>query len=427
MTQRPTLFGAELRRLRIEAGLSLSRLAGILHYSKGYLSKIETGSKRPSADFARRCDAELSAGGKLSELVGDQSPETPPPSEITTNGDEVWVLRLDSSGSSSFQPVDRRSVLTAGAASVVAFGMGGARPAVAATGSVEPFQVMFEQLRKLGQTTSPSVVLPGLIAQTHSLRALANNAKPRQAAEVLALTARYAEFAGWMTQEAGDDRAAMWWTDRSVELAEAGGDRRLGAYALVRRALVNLYRHDARQTIDVARLARQNALTDHIRGWAALHEAQGHALAGDYDACMRTLDIAREHLNAARPESGPSLGPTNLSDPAAMVAGWCLHDLGRTREASEVLDREVDALPEQALRSRARYGIRRALSHATAGEIEHACALAADALPIVDAVTSATVLTDLRKLSQLLARHHRVPAVQALQPALVASLHDQNA
>ncbi|WP_268952361.1 hypothetical protein [Saccharopolyspora karakumensis] len=42
------------------------------------------------------------------------------------------------------------------------------------------------------------------------LRALAHNAKPGQAAEILVLTARYAEYAGWMTQEAGDDRAAMW-------------------------------------------------------------------------------------------------------------------------------------------------------------------------------------------------------------------------
>ncbi|GAB3700940.1 hypothetical protein GCM10027597_64550 [Saccharopolyspora tripterygii] len=427
MSQRPTLFGAELRRLRTEAGLSLSRMAGLLHYSKGYLSKIETGGKRPSPDFARRCDAELDAGGKLSALVPDQSPRTPPPSEITTNGDEVWVLRLDSSGGSSFQPMDRRSVLTAGAASAVAFGMGGTRAAVAGTGSLEPFQVMFDQLRTLGQTASPSLVLPGLIAQTHSLRELAFNAPPRHAPEILALTARYAEFAGWMTQEAGDDRAAMWWTDKSVELAEAGGDHRLSAYALVRRALVEIYRHDARQAIDVAQLARQKAITDRVRGWAALHEAQGHALAGDYDTCMRTLDVAREHLSAAQPEPGPTLGASNLSDPVAMIAGWCLHDLGRTGAATEVLDREVGALPEQALRSRARYGIRQALAHATDGEIERACAITTETLPIVDAVTSATVLTDLRKLSQMLARHHRVPAVQALQPALIASLHHQSA
>ncbi|MEB3368588.1 transcriptional regulator [Saccharopolyspora mangrovi] len=322
--------------------------------------------------------------------------------------------------------MDRRSMLSAGAASVVAFGMGGTH-AVAETGSAEPFRVMFDQLRKLGQTASPSLVLPSLVAQTHSLREMARNAKPAQTAEILALTARYAEFAGWMTQEAGDDRAAMWWTDRSVELAEAGGDRRLGAHALVRRALVALYRHDARQTVEVAQLARRQALTDRIRGWAALHEAQGHALAGDHARCMRTLDVAREHLSAARPEPGPTLGASHLSDPATMIAGWCLHDLGRPRAATEVLDREVSALPEQALRSRARYGLRRALAHAAAGEIEHACALTTEALPGVDAVTSATVLTDLRKLSQLLTRHHRVPAVQALQPALVASLHHRSA
>ncbi|WP_245775833.1 transcriptional regulator [Saccharopolyspora flava] len=321
--------------------------------------------------------------------------------------------------------MDRRSVLTAGAASVVAFGVGGSR-AVAAGGATEPFQAMFAQLRALGQTASPSLVLPSLIAQAHSLRDLARNANPAQAAEILALTARYAEFAGWMTQEAGDDRAALWWTDKSVRLAEAGGDQSLGAYALVRRALVTLYRHDARETIDVAQRARRDALTDRIRGWAALHEAQGHALAGDYDRCMRTLDLARGHLDAARPEPGPVLGASNLSDPVSMITGWCLHDLGRTDRAAEVLDREVTGLPEQALRSRARYGLRRALAHAAAGEIEHACALTTEVLPVVDAVTSATVLTDLRKLNQLLARHHRVPAVQALQPALITSLHHHN-
>jgi transcriptional regulator with XRE-family HTH domain len=65
----PISFGAELRRLRTAAGLSLTGLAGLVHYSKGYLSKIETGHQRPHPDLARRCDAVLDAAGTLTALV----------------------------------------------------------------------------------------------------------------------------------------------------------------------------------------------------------------------------------------------------------------------------------------------------------------------------------------------------------------------
>ncbi|MGM0364776.1 helix-turn-helix domain-containing protein, partial [Streptomyces griseoaurantiacus] len=62
-------FGAALRRARGERGLSLAALARLVHYSKGYLSKIENGGKPPTADLARRCDEALRAGGALSRLV----------------------------------------------------------------------------------------------------------------------------------------------------------------------------------------------------------------------------------------------------------------------------------------------------------------------------------------------------------------------
>ncbi|WP_322770013.1 helix-turn-helix domain-containing protein [Frankia sp. Cr1] len=61
-------FGVELRRLREEAHLSQSDLAKKINYSKGYLSKIETGRARPNPDFARRCD-EILDTNRLSELA----------------------------------------------------------------------------------------------------------------------------------------------------------------------------------------------------------------------------------------------------------------------------------------------------------------------------------------------------------------------
>ncbi|GAA2257248.1 hypothetical protein GCM10010415_18260 [Streptomyces atrovirens] len=62
-------FPARLRRLRQARGLSLADLARQTHYSKGYLSKIETGTKRATADVARICDRVLGAEGELLRLV----------------------------------------------------------------------------------------------------------------------------------------------------------------------------------------------------------------------------------------------------------------------------------------------------------------------------------------------------------------------
>ncbi|MFD8792093.1 nSTAND1 domain-containing NTPase [Streptomyces vinaceus] len=70
-------FPAQLRRLRVQRGLSLADLARRTHYSKGYLSKIETGAKRVTHDVALRCDRVLEAGGTLLQLVPEA--EVPKP------------------------------------------------------------------------------------------------------------------------------------------------------------------------------------------------------------------------------------------------------------------------------------------------------------------------------------------------------------
>lgn len=62
-------FGAELRGLRMAAGWSLADLAERIHYSKGYLSKVENGHAPPNEALATLCDEELGTGGTLSAMV----------------------------------------------------------------------------------------------------------------------------------------------------------------------------------------------------------------------------------------------------------------------------------------------------------------------------------------------------------------------
>ncbi|MGW0515890.1 nSTAND1 domain-containing NTPase [Crossiella sp. NPDC003009] len=72
-----TGFGAGLRRLRTERGLSLTQVAQLVHYSKGYLSNIENGRKPVNPGLARRLDEALAADGELTGLVGLDHPRCP--------------------------------------------------------------------------------------------------------------------------------------------------------------------------------------------------------------------------------------------------------------------------------------------------------------------------------------------------------------
>jgi tetratricopeptide (TPR) repeat protein/transcriptional regulator with XRE-family HTH domain len=62
-------FGERLRTLRAERGLSLAELSTRVHYSKGYLSKVENGDKPPTVQLARGCDQALGADGSLLRML----------------------------------------------------------------------------------------------------------------------------------------------------------------------------------------------------------------------------------------------------------------------------------------------------------------------------------------------------------------------
>lgn len=58
-------FAELLRTVRADRCVSLTELAGQIHYSRTLISRIETGQRFPSRDFAERADAVLRAGGSL--------------------------------------------------------------------------------------------------------------------------------------------------------------------------------------------------------------------------------------------------------------------------------------------------------------------------------------------------------------------------
>jgi tetratricopeptide (TPR) repeat protein len=240
----------------------------------------------------------------------------------------------------------------------------------------------------------------------------------------MVLAARFAEYTGWITQELGDDHRAIWWTNLAVDLAEAGGDPEMAAYALVRQALVALYRHDAATTVRLARAAQERTRDARVLGLAAQREAQGHALAGEYGDCMRAMDRAGKALQVAsrRDDTGPVIGTSQVSDPVATATGWCLFDLGQPERSADILRHELDRIPHHAFRARARYGGRLALALAAAGDPEQACAVLDPVLDTYEAIGSATLRTDLVDLNRELNRWHRLDAIRGTRLRLLAAL-----
>lgn len=64
-----TAFGPELRRRRIELGLSQGEFARLVVYSPSYISKLESGRKLPTSAVALTCDGALRADGELAALA----------------------------------------------------------------------------------------------------------------------------------------------------------------------------------------------------------------------------------------------------------------------------------------------------------------------------------------------------------------------
>lgn len=382
-------FGELLREHRIAAGLSMGQLAKLIHYSKGYLSKIENDVKPPTPTVARLCDGVLDVGGLLIEAAALTSPA-----------------------------LGRGQVLLTGTALGAGALAGGPRP-VPDEQVIAGMRTSFEQLRGLGLHTSPMVVLEPLKALQHTVHGLARENTGPVGTRLLRLAARIAEYTGWMSQEAGDEQGALWWTRHASELSRAAGDPDIASYAFVRESGLALYRQDAATTINLAQQAQWIGRAGaRVLALAARREAQGHALAGDRYAAEIAFDRAAELMVSAHPDAPyPALGPS-ASDPLELARGWALCDLGLNAEAATVLGCQLARVPVTSRRTRARYGTRRSLAHALSGEVDESCRTFAAMVDDVAHVDSATIRTDLRQLAKTLGRWHNHGAVREISPHL---------
>lgn len=137
-----------------------------------------------------------------------------------------------------------------------------------------------------------------MLAQIQVLDELRRHARPGTTEPTLRLLAQYAEFAGWLHQDAGNTTAAMHWTNYASQWAQAIGDYQMVAYMLVRKSNIALLDGDTFDVIDLAAAARKvpGPVSPKLHALAAQQEARGWVLHRDASQFQHRLDIAASLL-----------------------------------------------------------------------------------------------------------------------------------
>jgi tetratricopeptide (TPR) repeat protein len=414
-------FGAVIRAFRLHqywrgrphpaqrrGWLSQELVAGWLSISQEKLSRIESGKEhvwdlRDLTHYAR--------------VLG-----LPQPSACLGILDGL----LPSSTHAPVEPFDRRALLSKAAA----LGLSAipAAPVADVASKVDPERVE-RSLQMLGMLADQDNIFGPRAVVGVSRRELAMTSRERQVTrgklrtEVLRVESRWAEFAGWLSDDGGDAQAGDYWLDRAMAMSQESGDRLMTSYILMRQSQRASERGDARRTVALAQAAqRPPALTTAVRALGAVREAEGHALASDATACQSKLDEAHQLLDDREgqiPETFfDSLG-THYTTHAYVTVheAQCWMWLDRYDKATTTLSAALASWPAALHRDAGLHRARLARSYAADGEPDRAAHDGLSALEIACSTKSARIMLELAALNRQLSDHTALPATREFRDA----------
>ncbi|MCT2593238.1 regulator [Streptomyces sp. N2-109] len=190
-------------------------------------------------------------------------------------------------------------------------------------------------------------------------------------------------LAGWTSFDIAAHGLAQRYFVQSLRLAQAAGDRAYGSYVLVTMSRQAVYLGHGREAVQLARVAQQGVgAVAPPTVQALLHsaEARGHGVLGEVRACTTSLARAERALEAARPgEEVPAWARFFDEAQLADEFGHCHRDLQQYRACAQHAERSLQLRGAGYARSRLFCRVVLATARLGLGEVEQACALAAEA------------------------------------------------
>jgi tetratricopeptide (TPR) repeat protein len=216
--------------------------------------------------------------------------------------------------------------------------------------------------------------------------------------------ARYAEFAGWIFQDAGAMDNAMQMSNAALDYAQEADNDRLSAYILMRRSNIaadakrpelalklidSAMRNEANlSSRQRAVMLRQRAFTYALLGNS---EACGHALEDAFRLADRGVDSADDLANYCTPEY------------LEMEAAHCWVELGQADRAIDTLQHGLSLWNSDYRRDLGLCLARLGVAHASGGQAEYALTVAQHALRIARETKSHRTAMQLARIPVILA------------------------
>jgi transcriptional regulator with XRE-family HTH domain len=238
------------------------------------------------------------------------------------------------------------------------------------------------------------------------------------------------EMAGWMAHDAGRDDTAEQHFQRALGLAAAGNDRKLGAHILASLGHLCHHRRQPERALRYVRQGRQR-LVGHqhpdLQSRLFAMEARGLAMLRQRTECAKMLRSSERSVELGT-EADDSAWASSFDYAAlAAEAARCFRDLGQLASAKRYAEQVITLRPADRPRSRAFAQLMLVSILVSQGKIDHACAVAREALDATRLVRSYLVLEQLDNVRRILAAHRRVPEVTTFLEVLEHELTSRRA
>jgi transcriptional regulator with XRE-family HTH domain len=382
------LFGAELRRARLRANLSLADLCRKYEdYGRrlnvGYLANVEKGERFPDdVQVAKIADSILGAEGLLERLWDFARTQKECEAKATrserltaaklsaqaviplSRGESVLVPIVAGGTSIQYARMSRRAFIETGLGAVVSVGATTPDETERLLRALEqPHRVdsavveYFIQLLAIHRTTDyvlhPADRVSSITSYLATIERLRKQAREPIRNRLLQLQAEYAEYIGWLHEELANLVTAEHWTSRSSDWAKAAGDGQMLSFAYLRKSTIALY--DARY-LDASELAsaaidEPNDCPPGLASLAAQYRARAHATLASWDLqneaeCLKALDRAAELLSQRENATTDRIYWPRSHDYADLevTRAFCYRDLGASKlgAAIDILTSHID-------------------------------------------------------------------------------------
>ncbi|GAA2443373.1 hypothetical protein GCM10010405_28620 [Streptomyces macrosporus] len=200
---------------------------------------------------------------------------------------------------------------------------------------------------------------------------------------LFAAVADLTRLAGWTAYDIAAHGLAQRYFVQALRLSQAAGDRAYGSYVLVTMSRQAVYLGHGREAVQLARVAQQgvgSSVPPVVQALLHAVEARGHGVLGEVRACAASLARAERALEQARPgDEVPHWARFFDEAQLADEFGHCHRDLQQYRAAAQHAERSLQLRGAGYVRSRLFCKVVLATARLGLGDVEQACALAAEA------------------------------------------------